>query len=780
MIYKLSTGLIAVGVFVCAAFTVAFLMPSSVSAQAAGGAIGTGGSASGGGGESVSLYSGYGWYRFPIDTNVHPRNAAFGPPWSQANSKCKAVGAGSITAFVVFRPSGGLGNSVNLKFLYSYTENIPGAYYGNRGGRWMTYNDARASYNRTPVNKSGYTWGENVGWFCSDFAPAPPPANRWTINGQSYVNNTSASTGRRQGTISVQPGNFINWTHDLRNEGPNNMNRNITYRIDRTGFSNNWNGIKTPSGSDRGNSGSLFVNLNNSTTGNRLRYQVTQNDVGKTLCQRISWIPRSWNDNGRWQSNYACAAVPFGYNLIPHTVDLSGLDTIDESVEEINLRPTVQNDGSTKSHLSSTQVVRMVVGKGTNLGDGFRNSGSRNACAYYTWRHGAGIEDCDVLRDNSGGNRQVFNPGTVTIRGGDLPDDISGLDVEVGDKICYVTSVQRYDQSASNVQSWRHSHPICITVVKKPKVQIHGGDLIVGRAQIDGEANNEAEIKTSITTKKISSQLRTFGSWVEYGVFAPRSADVASGAAIAGNTGAGGAFGSNQGLRSPLTFENISQFGYFSENMGTRPDVRSQFSGGSGGNCGGVITMNSMNSGRQILDCSGQDVRVKGNLKLGQSVVIKAKEINIVDDITYDDGQMSSLDQIPQAVLIADNIVIASDVSRVDAWLIGDSQGGGDNGWVVTCTDTANGKDEWQFDAYVTGNGGLTSEVCDKPLQVNGPVMANGLFLRRTAGSGTGEASNDPAEIINLRADAYLWASQYGTSDSKITTTYTRDLAPRF
>ena len=57
--------------------------------------------------------------------------------------------------------------------------------------------------------------------------------------------------------------------------------------------------------------------------------------------------------------------------------------------------------------------------------------------------------------------------------------------------------------------------------------------------------------------------------------------------------------------------------------------------------------------------------------------------------------------------------------------------------------------------------------------------MAKQLWLRRTAGSGTDLASGDPAEVFNLRPDAYLWAATRATGSGRVQTMYTTELPPR-
>jgi hypothetical protein len=59
--------------------------------------------------------------------------------------------------------------------------------------------------------------------------------------------------------------------------------------------------------------------------------------------------------------------------------------------------------------------------------------------------------------------------------------------------------------------------------------------------------------------------------------------------------------------------------------------------------------------------------------------------------------------------------------------------------------------------------------------------MTNKLYLRRTAGSGTGAInSGDPAEVFNLRADAYMWSYERAKKLNIVKSVYTVELPPRY
>ena len=229
---RFSTRLIVASAVACALLTAAMWTPSTVYAD---GAVGNGGAPGGGGADSIATSYGYGWYQFAIDAPVHPRNGAFTTPWPEINETCKSLGAKSIVTYVVFRPSGGLANSVVFNYP-GWPDNWAGA-HGNDGFPWLTVGQAKARYDSVDADKTGYTWGVNVGWFCYDFSLG------WGINGQSWIEkgatpNKARATGK---SITASVGETLNWYHDLRNTGPDAMERQVFHVIDKTGFTGGWN-----------------------------------------------------------------------------------------------------------------------------------------------------------------------------------------------------------------------------------------------------------------------------------------------------------------------------------------------------------------------------------------------------------------------------------------------------------------------------------------------------------------------------------------------------------
>lgn len=339
----------------------------------------------------------------------------------------------------------------------------------------------------------------------------------------------------------------------------------------------------------------------------------------------------------------------------------------------------------------------------------------------------------------------------------------------VGTKYCWVTSV-RPPSASSGSTIWRHSAMHCIVVGKNPKVQVWGGDIRSGRG-----------INTSISTVGGS----TYGSWGEYGALSTRAnSGFASGAGLSG-----GAASPVQSTWSRLTFANQSgtnnsvspavacTFGCY--NLPalplTLPTLAGQFT--QGGNQlvlgSGPLSLNSQPirdaANRPYTAYVGSDITLSDTtISAGRTmIVIASGTVTIQGNIVYEDASYSSISDIPQVVIRAPRINILGNTERVDAWLL--AIGANGSGVLNTCADIP-----------LTGNAGrLTAGLCDRQLTVNGPVLADTVHLRRTAGSDP-STRGEPAEIFNLRADAYLWGNAYSRRGAnQVQTVYTKELAPR-
>lgn len=726
----------------------------------AGGGVGGGGGAGGCttcGGSSTN--NGYGWYKFSSAAgSERPGGMRDGQNWEDVRSFCRNTGNDSVIAFIILTSSRTPGTANVYKYV-DYDFNKYYLYKGDDGGNWRTHEQAKAYYDTIPAgDKVGFTWGRNVAWFCYNFA------NQWHINGQSYIQKGAANISQvRQGTITAAPGERLNWYHDLRNTGPQAMDRQIYYMIAKTGFSNGWNGISAPNGYVSGGVNSLFVRVYATTSSPYTLYDVTQNDVGNTLCQRINWQAYSWNNGGVGTSGFACANIPYSYALTPTIEDITDGGMIESDAGSIPLKGRVTNSGATKSHTGiQWRITQIKYAPGATVAHKTGGVNAADPCSYFN-----GNVDCDNIGSGTEAGGYGHNATKAYNDAGSLGDE------EVGTKLCFAMSVKRNSSSSAN---WRHSALRCLTVGKKPKVQVYGGDLIVGRGYASDGSKRIADIMTSVSTKGSTH----YGSWGEYGLIPSGTVSgMASGSGYAGGVGTKDLCAS----LSLLTLTNSSNVGAPTCNSGlignyslTTPSpidsIASRFAV-TGGNRTGNVNVASLTS-KTVYSGSGTiNLSSSTDIPARKWVVLNAPNANvrITSDIKYTDGTLSSTSDIPQLVIIARNIVIDDDVERVDAWLLAigqDTSATVKGGILNTC------------DSSIAEPTKLTSKVCNKQLTVNGPVMANHLYLYRTAGSGVGDDSGTPAEVFNLRPDAYMWASNYAGLQSKARTVYEAELPPRF
>ncbi|MFZ2836005.1 MAG: hypothetical protein WAZ21_01640 [Candidatus Saccharimonadales bacterium] len=629
----------------------------------------------------------------------------------------------------------------------------------------------------TTTNRPGATFSASPNaCFNVNFTRIDP----WTTDGRSLIGvNASPNVVNWPADppgagVPTQPGSVLKWNHRLWNNSGYNMTRTIYWSVRQSGFSGGagWrNGSADPqgwnSGSANGSVNSPFVNEGPAV--NATQYTVTQDDVGNKLCQWLVWTPQTYDTPIDTQptgmSPKACTEVPYNFNLSPSIGDL-GMDIGDQDGTIPSVRAIVANSGPTKSYVDIRwQLSKTIVRSGNTIPKGADNR--QESCEYY------GNECTSTEGRGSGSGDTSFGVTSTTVS--QLLNQPIG-DLEVGDQVCYGLSITAYRQGLDNNSGeWRHSAPQCVIVGKKPKVQIWGSDLSVGR-RFDNDTSAPSGSNVDVSTSIKAGNTKVFGSWVEYGVFATGTITGGSAAGLAGQDGHGPG---TQADWSKLTFANAGhtpvsgcngalKFGCYATagNLGTIPNVAARLAPKA-------VTSTPSLSGSTSLDSLNDTYYVNGNLQItggaiakGRSVVIKASGTVFIDgDIRYTTDSLASTDEIPQVVIIANSIQIKDTVTNVDAWLIAN----GTQGSVHTCNNRT-----------LTSTPVLTSGICDKKLIVNGPVMAKKLYLTRTAGSGTGTASGEPGEVLNLRADAYLWAIGRAGGEGSVQTIDTRELAPRF
>lgn len=275
-----------------------------------------------------------------------------------------------------------------------------------------------------------------------------------------------------------------------------------------------------------------------------------------------------------------------------------------------------------------------------------------------------------------------------------------------------------------------------------------------------------ADCRTLETTDRI------YGSWGEYGVMATGIIKgIGSGSAFAGR-------GLAHATACSYTFLTIANattgnckttpannYGGYKTGL-TIPDVAASFpvSAAARALSGNKLDVSVLSGSYKT---NGPITLTGGTLPAGRTIVIntynvntkKYDDITISGNITYTGAALLSGGQIPQLVLIAGNINIEDKVSQVDGWLSAE-------GTLNTCSNVKRTT--------------ITINNCKNLLTINGPVMAKDVQLWRTAGSLDADNSGDPAEVFNLRPDAYLWGLSQSAQSGRLETVYTQELPPRF
>ena len=514
----------------------------------------------------------------------------------------------------------------------------------------------------------------------------------------------------------------------------------------------------------------------------------------------------------------------FGVNIQIHTNTRENSDVSDDAYATIS---------KTSQYKIAAFVVGPSVGMNSVPGENERSTNS-DICSYYN-----GGRDCEIVDSGSGIH---FNPqGNL---GGDTEtvlnsgNTVTVPDLEVGTKFCIAVGVypsDSHDYTSGPAGSgdvalrdsgayWHYSEPVCRTITKKPTVEFHTSGIFT-----------YGDITTSQTKKMVGYSLgqygnlygssinggsRTvFGSWSEYEIMAQGINSISDEQGMASGASFGGSGYPDVGLNSsvnPCTistqsyansgcssssignlstgaFDNIILDRIISRYTDSSKVVNSSVStiNLSEGTCELINGEYEAKSTTEInyycLDNGAKYYRVNNATIFGDVVGSNDHNNTVVVDATgsvtisgniqyrsYTGGaNFSNIATLPQLLVFADTIDVESSVTNIDAWLVvGKKEDQMGNGWINTCSSVDTD--------YFTYGGDKGATYCNTSLAINGPVFANTLYLNRTAGAGTGSASGDPAEIIRMRPDAYLWAYNQAQRFSQAVTTYSRELAPRY
>jgi len=415
------------------------------------------------------------------------------------------------------------------------------------------------------------------------------------------------------------------------------------------------------------------------------------------------------------------------YELTPHATALPNTLSLNQSATFVY---SVENNRSS-SNATAWSMRSVVIAPGTALPNDYLIGfdGSARTCASYYNRPGV---TCDENPPEAG------STGTGTFPGTSIGNQTIPQSYPPGTRICRSLTVDSYNQdSPSNP---RTSALSCATIGVVPSLQVWGNDVRVGSGFVTGDDENSS-IRAYLTLKDGNYR----GSWGEYGVLAPAAiTNFASGSGL--NTAL---TTSNPADWSKLTFANTSLAGTMgnfasSDALGQIPDVKT------------YLTNAAAKAGLTIKVRNGLTTIDNGYEP--NTVYIVNGDVTIKTDDIRNTSPATGVSSLTQMIIIANNINIDPGITQIDAWLITPG------GTINTC----------QLNDGV-GDQRLSMSVCNQFLKINGPLMADTVLPRRTSGEGS-----NPAEVLNLRGDAYMWARKVSEANGSIHTTYLRELPPRY
>lgn len=496
----------------------------------------------------------------------------------------------------------------------------------------------------------------------------------------------------------------------------------------------------------------LLTDTVNSTNENGEIFKVTKQMAGKTICSSMAYsiksLPGDIDNRNRYnqRTNEACVYVPYNFDITPcvqidRIKNCSGGD-IDvptdgkippdpNNGEEIEVPDNGTVTSPIKYKITTWRVPAAREGRVTANNKRENENGDTCAANNVYWQDYQGLENCKVVREDGSGRSYDRNTRIADF----VPEIEDGA--EVGTRYCVALSISPYKmedkqskaEQDANTRQWRHSAPICIKVVKKPKVQFWGNGVF-----------SRAGIRTSLS----STREGVLGSWVEY-------------EAITGGTIRNFRTESSQSTRR-LAIENYTSTGNFGQGAPSIDSVIGSISSK-------FPRVNLDNTTTRVTVYNNNNTTINGLTASRRTEVIYGNNLRISSDIVNSDRTVNSDNNFRQIIIIANgDITIDPGVRTVDAWLIA-------RGTINTCAVDGSQNDQ-----------NVTTERCNEQLRIRGGTLSNRLRLWRTHGSDgrTARSLSEPAEIINQSADTYLWSQTQSGGEGKIVTTYTKELPVRY
>ena len=647
----------------------------------------------------------------------------------------------------------------------------------------------------------------------------------------SRVFDTTTDSGWQQ-TIYAKPGDQINWGHcyfpgiqrtantlvttspqpdnhptDTDNTSfPNHNERLATavgltnqYTITGANISYNFTSSGLTVGSD-----TIQSNQNNSN--------IIPTDVSKTISESSSSSPARVIINNQGDHTWECKAgtCSHGNDYISYSVTSQATDTASVIVpynfeNTITLNPIDPNDKSTFAYAGESYTITSTIStnprfnpitKGTYATKVDVAKKKAELCVDTTCYE---TNPISIDLNNSGNTSgSTINNDTITFNIPDLP---------AGTEICLRTAVYPTDSHddyntnpniypENDNSSWSWSNRRCLRVVKRPSLQVVGGNIYSAGSIVASYGAKNLVYGHSSENKNLIDPVNAstgkpfvFGSWGELGLISTGSVrGFASGAALGYATSTspnlttnsdhtidpGGGDTDNFCNLSILTIPSSGCQNKVTSNSNpnsvTSIDLAAitnlAVSDKIANNTGITLTNNEVAGGELYPNSFGiissdHDISITGN-------------ILIHDDITF-----NQFIQIPKLIIYSkSNITIDCAVTRLDAVIVARHQ-------VSTCSPV-------DLNNNLNNNDNPYDNTQNDPrysnqLIVNGAIITGSLVASRTYGASYGANSIVPAEFINFDPTLYLWnvtkaedPTNTITFNGDLHATYIEELAPRY
>lgn len=630
--------------------------------------------------------------------------------------------------------------------------------------------------------------------------------------------------------VTARPGDLLRWDHYLRNDGKEEIDRNMTVHIDlmtrpkrgqfsESRFRIDWgqspqdfaeyrfgSGIAPQPGGGMPFFDTPSLLRRNDWNARRLvdNYHVTQNDVSNYVCGRVAWLPHTPDDGGWGHSTAACAYIPYHYpgcpegdpSCTPNNCTMRG-DCPGGTPVKRGVKPSVgaqpatveaggtatftynlNNAGPTKSKDLHYQAYTFILRSGAGLPD----NSPRTVAYPMSWgavgcggRHvGWGSYRDGKCAGGISGNTVVY-PGKVVRMTRQYQVADLGAErwlAQPGDKICsYLALDQRWNvYNDVDSRTFVASNIACVTITKKPSLQLIGSDSYAK----DGFTGSDVRENIVPSTDKR-------GSYSQYGL-------------LTGDGGVGGVGGvTNFGsagytIASPANHRLACKLSY--ANTGNVKDDCKDLSGlqpaglsknlsvpskpaGATPLPNKYVTLDALKSGSYYRN--GELYIGKSELQPGRHITIFVKgDVDIRGEITNSSNTYTKLSDIPSLTIKAENDI------KVEPQVE-----------LITGTYVATGRFESCNGAQEKGDTLGVLGLCRSKLKINGAIVSGGSpAFRRTFGAGNQpyDGQWDPnnisstAEWINYTPNLWLTTSN-GSSGNQLeglTTTQVTNLPVRY